>query len=228
MQQFTDEINTYSREEEMKYCIDEMAFIAEENNKDNKVEEKEVKKDHQKDEKDVVYDKNFYIAIYLWLFNQVSYYSIVINLDGLQNLFPYVIEIFFFSNLICDYISKRLFDEFGGKIVLQYTALTSGFFSLLLYINYECEIALIGTSTFLFFLFTLILSGSFIYSYADQLFVGTNKYDLIKKAKLPARLLCFFIPFLLSANRNFFLIISIVEFIVPIIIFYSSEKRRNL
>jgi hypothetical protein len=227
MQEFTDEVNTYSKEEEMKYCIDEMAFIAEENNKTIKDEEKEVKKDNQNNKNvGVSYSKNFYIAIYLWLFNQVTYYSVVINLDGLQNLFPYVIEIFFISNLVSDYISQRIFDEYGGKITLQYFALTSGFFSFLLYYNFESENALIGTSTFLFFIFTLILSGSFVYIYVGKLFEGPNKHNLNKDSKLPARLICFFIPFIISANRHFFLIISIVTFIVPVIIFYSSETRN--
>ena len=227
LENFDDDENKEIIIEEFKFKIDQIIQNEETiKKKEIKLEESQLINENKELKQPGKFRlKNFLIAVYLWIFNQVIFYLLLLNLDMLENHIPYSIEIFFICNILSNLFSQELSKMFGRKHILQVSSCFSGIFSFTIYYNFNGELAIWNSCIFFFFIITNFICGSCVYKYVELLFDSKSPY--VFYSKLPSKLFLIFIPFLKVENDPFFLVISLFTILVPILLIYCKEIEKS-
>ena len=172
---------------------------------------------------------NFTISVYLWFFNQIIFYSLLLNLDIINKKIPFSTEIFFCVNIIANASSGFISNSYGRKPTMQLSAIISCIFSFIIYFIFEID-NFIYLKSVVFFLFTLFnfICASAVYFYVQELFESNVLTTAVAYSKIPSKMVLILFPFVLNANQNiFFLIISGITLVVPIMLIFCEETLNS-
>jgi hypothetical protein len=173
--------------------------------------------------KDKTYLKHFGFALYLWLVNQIMFYSILINLDvfgkHIEGAYRSFFICFIFSNILVGLISGKL----GFRNILLYVPLLIPVTLIFLILNFTNIIELSASTEYFIFVtfeFITIFLIESIYIYIPQLFPANIRSISVAYTKIPAKLILILSPFLIGSNVVVMCyVFAILTLILPVLTF---------
>ncbi len=168
---------------------------------------------------------HFILSIFLWSVNHILYYSVITNLDRIENYINYSFEVYFFTQMF-----SNLFLAFVVKLVIPkniiYTAAICNLINIFFGFMYsENTLVLV----FIFFVFTF-LSGMInqsIYLFIPELFEAKIRSTCVSYTKFPAKIILMITPFIWGTNMAYLVIgFFIFIFLVPFLMFFLHSEEK--
>lgn len=172
---------------------------------------------------------HFLLAVYLWTVNQILYYSVITNLDRIENYVSYSFQVYFLTQIFSNFFLGYIFEFFKHKNIIYFSAVASLVnlaFGVFYYQNFYVII-------FCFFVFTF-LSGMInqsIYIFVPELFEAKIRSTCVSYSKFPAKIFLMITPFIWGTNMAHLIIgLSVSIFFIPLLIYFLhfEEKSDNL
>ena len=167
--------------------------------------------------------KNFCISIYFWIFNQIPFYSLLLNLDTVDRIIPYAIEIFFCSDMIGNALTGYFSNIYGRKPIMLLGSGISAITSLSLFFYVKYEFKQFGSLLFTIMVFFRFLAGNTVYFYVQELFEPNIVTTAVSYSKIPSKILMIFVPLLIDANKSLFLFLFVITLPIPILLMFTKE-----
>ena len=176
-------------------------------------------------EKDV--RMNFFFCIYFWVFNQIPFYALLLNLDTINKLIPMAIEIFFSMDIVGNVLVGILSNTYGRKPTMFIGAVISGITALTLFFCIRYEFNHFNSMLFLIMTFFKFISGNCVYFYVQELFEPNIVTTAVSYSKLPSKLVIILVPLFINVKTSLFLWIFSFTVPIPFILFFTKETLKE-
>jgi hypothetical protein len=167
--------------------------------------------------------KNIILSLYLWVCNQLLYYTCITNLDKIDTYVSFSFEIFFYTQILSTIILIFIYEYITPIKVIYLSSILNSLNLLMLFLLNNSGIGRIIIFGFYSILFNLTIQS--IYIFIPQLFQANIRASAVSYTKFPAKLLLIITPFIWGTN----IILPIVTLImfnmsIPLMLYYLYEE----
>lgn len=168
---------------------------------------------------------HFILAIYLWTVNQILYYSVITNLDRIENYISYSFEVYFSTQIVSNLLLGYIFQYFKPKSIIYFSAFANLInlgFGVLFNENFYVVII-----TFFIFSFLSSKINQSIYLFIPEIFEAKIRSTCVSYSKFPAKFFLILTPFIWGTNMACLIIgITVSIFFIPLLV-YSLHFEEN-
>ena len=169
---------------------------------------------------------HFMLSVYLWTVNQILYYSVITNLDRIENHISYSFEVYFLTQIFSNLFLGYIFQFFKPKSIIYFSSifnLVNLCFGILYYRNFYVLICV-------FFVFTFLssLTNQSIYIFVPELFEAKIRSTCVSYSKFPAKLFLMITPFIWGTNMAYLVVgVSVAIFFIPLLVYFLHYEEKN-
>ncbi len=170
--------------------------------------------------------KNIILSLYLWICNQILYYTCITNLDKIDNYVSYSFEIFFYTQILSTIILVFVYEYITPIKLIYFSSILNTLNLLMLIFFKNSQLGRIIIFEFYTILFNL--TNQSIYIFIPQLFQANIRASAVTYTKFPAKLLLIITPFIWGTNITLpIFTLIILNTGIPIMLYYLYEEEND-
>lgn len=168
--------------------------------------------------------KHFILSIYLWIVNQILYYSVITNLDRIDNYISHSFEVYFTTQIISNISLGYFFHHIKPKNIIYFSSI-SNLLNLLIGVAYSDDSFVLMIVFFIFTFLSGMLNQS-IYVFVPELFHAKIRSTCVSYSKFPGKIFLIITPFIWGTNM-YYLVSGLITFtlLVPFLVYFLFSEE---